>query len=124
MRSNPTEFRKRTQNRHLVAERVAGDPGASRPDQSGGRLESAGAGYRARVARLKEEFGTASSREMGSGDPVEVAPAALDGRVGTLLVDADQVVPGRVDARPGRSRPGRRTGRRSTTCWTTWPSWR
>jgi hypothetical protein len=95
---NTSEFRKLSQNPQLVAGEVAGDPGAFSLDQLRAQawtvLEPR---YLARLARLKEDYGTALGRGLASKDPAEIAPHALDGRVGLLLVDADKVVPGTVD---------------------------
>lgn len=57
--------------------------------------------YRARLATLVEQFGTAEARGLGHSDLPEVAAAALAGRVATLLIEADRVVPGRIDAATG-----------------------
>ena len=38
---------------------------------------------------------------MAAGKPDEVATAAVAGRIGTLLVDADRELPGRVDRATG-----------------------
>jgi hypothetical protein len=53
--------------------------------------------YRARIEALVDEFGAARARDLGDDDLGRVAAAILAGRVRTLLVEADRVVPGRVD---------------------------
>jgi len=95
---NLGEFKKITQNRHVVEDMVTGDPGAFSPDQIREKAwKVIEPRYLARLARLKEDYGTALARKLASADPAAIAPAALDGRVGLLLVDADKVVPGRID---------------------------
>jgi hypothetical protein len=58
-------------------------------------------GYRARLAALNEEFGRARSKGLGHDDLVEVARAVIAGRVGTLIIEADREVPGRIDETTG-----------------------
>jgi hypothetical protein len=53
--------------------------------------------YLARLAGLVEEFGRAKSKGLGSDELAQVAQAAVNGRVATLLIDADRHVPGRID---------------------------
>ena len=57
--------------------------------------------YLGRLAALKEKFGAAQPRDLASDDLVTVAKAAVMGRVGTLLIEADREVPGRVDVATG-----------------------
>jgi hypothetical protein len=52
--------------------------------------------YLARLAELVEAFGTARAHGQGSDQLAEIALAAIGGRVRTLLVEADRVVPGRI----------------------------
>jgi hypothetical protein len=95
---NLGEFRKLTQNSQVVEEMIPGDPGSFKPDQLRERawkvLEPR---YLARLARLTDDYRTALARELAAPDPAAIAPAAMDGRVGLLLVDADKTVPGRID---------------------------
>lgn len=57
--------------------------------------------YLARLAALVEEFGSARSKGLGHDEPSHVAKAVVDGRVATLLIEADRKVPGRIDAATG-----------------------
>jgi hypothetical protein len=50
---------------------------------------------------LVEEFGSARSKGLGHDEPSHVAKAVVDGRVATLLIEADRKVPGRIDAATG-----------------------
>jgi hypothetical protein len=61
--------------------------------------------YLTRLERLKEKFRTARAQQSGSGDLADVAKAAIAGRVETLLVEADRVIPGIVDRTSGAIRP-------------------
>lgn len=58
--------------------------------------------YRARLAALGDNFAKARAGGMGSEDRAEVAAAAQQGRVDTLLVEADRQLPGRLDRDTGR----------------------
>lgn len=62
--------------------------------------------YLARLERLKENFTTVQARQAGSAELADVAQAAVAGRVATLLVEADRVLPGIIDRTSGSLRPG------------------
>lgn len=62
--------------------------------------------YLARLEALKENFHTAWSQQTASADLSDVAKAATAGRVGTLLVEADRVIPGVLDRTTGAIRSG------------------
>ncbi len=57
--------------------------------------------YSARLADLVDRFGTAKSRQTGSGDLSDVAKAVVADRVATLLVDSDRSIPGTLDRNTG-----------------------
>jgi hypothetical protein len=63
--------------------------------------------YLQRLAELTDQYNLNRSRGLGADDPAAIAEAAMTGRVGTLLIDAERVVPGRIDATTGKleSRP-------------------
>jgi hypothetical protein len=76
--------------------------------------------YQARLATLAEEFEQARSKQLGSDDLTQVAEAAVNGRVATLLIEADLSHPqvddlgelvekmgGRVMVMPAERMPGR-----------------
>ena len=58
--------------------------------------------YLARLAGLVEMFGVARSKELGADDLAQIAASAIAGRVGTLLIEADRHIPGRIDVETGR----------------------
>jgi len=57
--------------------------------------------YLDRLARICDDFQTAQSRQKGSADLSDIGRAAIAGRIGALLVDADRMVPGRFDLSTG-----------------------
>ncbi len=59
--------------------------------------------YRARLAKLAGDFAVAKSQKQGLDDLAEVAAAAAAGKVGTLLIEADRQIPGRLH--PGSGNP-------------------
>jgi hypothetical protein len=61
--------------------------------------------YLTRLESLKEKFRTARAQQSGSGDLADVAKAAIAGRVETLLIESDRVVPGTLDRTAGSIRP-------------------
>jgi len=58
--------------------------------------------YLERLAKLVESYQVARSRQLGSEDLAQVAQATMAGRVGTLLVEADREIPGRIDCATGQ----------------------
>jgi hypothetical protein len=62
--------------------------------------------YLARLDRLKEDFSTAQARHAGAADLADVARAAVQGRVGLLLIEAERVVAGVIDRGTGAIQAG------------------
>lgn len=60
--------------------------------------------FRARIAQFVDRFGAARARQLGSADLSDIAAAAAEGRIETLLVEADRQLPGRLDSASGRIR--------------------
>jgi hypothetical protein len=95
-------FREITRNRFLVEAGIAISPealdiGALRT-RAWQQFEPH---FLARLARLVESFESARARGLGPDLLEEVAAAAVAGRIGTLLVEADREIPGRLDAVTG-----------------------
>ena len=59
------------------------------------------ASYLARLAGLVEMFRAARMQRAGADDLAQVAANAATGRVGTLLIEVDRHIPGRIDAGEG-----------------------
>lgn len=57
--------------------------------------------FRLRVEQLVEVFRAARARNLAAADLSDIAVAAVAGRVGTLLVEADRHIPGRVNPETG-----------------------
>lgn len=57
--------------------------------------------YLQRLAKLINDFQVAHSRNLGSDDLPQIAEAAIAGRVGTLLVEDDRQIPGRINRETG-----------------------
>lgn len=58
--------------------------------------------YLGRLAGWVEAFGQSRSRELATDDVADAAHAAAAGRVGRLLIEAERVVPGKLDRATGR----------------------
>lgn len=50
---------------------------------------------------LIERFGASRAKDLGGADLAEIAKAAAAGRISTLLIEADRVVPGRFNSETG-----------------------
>lgn len=57
--------------------------------------------YLKRLAGFVDAFGAATASGRSTDDLGEIAKAAMAGRVATLLIEADRLIPGRVDATDG-----------------------
>lgn len=57
--------------------------------------------YLDRLAGLVEKFGVATAGGHGTDVLTDIAAAASAGRIATLLIEADRVIPGRIDAATG-----------------------
>jgi len=62
--------------------------------------------YLARLAKLVDDYQVAKSRKLGSDDLSQVAAAATAGRIGTLLVEANRQIPGRIQPGTGEVQLG------------------
>jgi hypothetical protein len=103
---NAAAFRGVSKNQHLLADTIVGDPFAIDANALRERAwKIIEAHYIARLEKLSQDFGTASSRQQGTSDLSDAAKAAVAGRIGLLLIDADQVQPGRIDAATGAIQP-------------------
>lgn len=100
-------FRKLSHNPFLMAEGLQINPDALSLEelcqQTWQQVEPL---YLSRLADLVEKYQAARSQQLGSDDLVQVAQAAIAGRVATLLVEADRQVPGRIDAATGQIKMG------------------
>jgi hypothetical protein len=62
--------------------------------------------YLERLAGLVEAFGAAAAHGQGADKLGDIAKAAIDGRVATLLIEADRLIPGTIDVERGKLIPG------------------
>lgn len=58
--------------------------------------------YLKRLAGFVDAFGTANSNGQGTDSLGDIAKAAIAGRIATLLIEADRLVPGHIDAVSGK----------------------
>lgn len=96
-------FHKVSHNPFLMADGIMMNPEALSLDQL--RTEAwriVEPQYLQRLAKLVDDFQIARSRQLGSDDLAQIAEAATVGRVGTLLVEDDRQIPGKLDRATGR----------------------
>ncbi len=58
--------------------------------------------YLERLAGLVEAFGAAAANGQGADKLGDIAKAAIDGRIATLLIEADRLIPGTIDVARGK----------------------
>ncbi|ABI58611.1 baeRF3 domain-containing protein [Nitrosomonas eutropha] len=63
--------------------------------------------YLERLAGFVDSYGVANGRGQGSDLLDDIAKAAVEGRVATLLIEADRIVPGQIDVATGRVTVGK-----------------
>lgn len=63
--------------------------------------------YLQRLAGFVDRFHTALPREQGSDSLADAAKAAVEGRIDTLLLEAERQIPGRMDPGSGKITPGK-----------------
>jgi hypothetical protein len=100
---NQEVFRRFSQSPFLLADGVRFDPGSLAPERL--REEVWGVvqpRYLQRLADLVGAFEEARSKHQASGDPSDIAQAAVASRVATLLVEAQRELPGHLDPATGR----------------------
>ena len=95
-------FRKITKNPLIFAEGIR-PPGDDRDEDA--LTEAAWrvmeTVYMNDMKELLEKYRQAESDSMASADPSDVAKAVAEGRVETLLLEADRIVPGKIDPHTG-----------------------
>lgn len=96
------EFRRLGDNPLLMDEGLATNPDAFGVDQLRVKAwEKVEPAYQARLQRLNDDFNFARSQRRASEDLTDVANAVAAGRVGTLLVEVDRIIPKRFDVATG-----------------------
>jgi len=102
MKEYHAPFHKVSCNPFLMKEGLQINPDALSLDQlrveAWGKVEPL---YLERLSNLIENYQVARSRQLGSDDLSQVAQASIAGRIGHLLVEADRVIPGRIDPGTG-----------------------
>lgn len=100
-------YRRVAQNNHLLADGVPSNPQALSVEELRQRAwEVMQPHYVKRLQKLKEDYATAQARGYGSADLADVARAAVAGRVGILLLEAERIIPGRIDPESGAIQVG------------------
>lgn len=62
--------------------------------------------YHARLDAMKDDFMVAQSRNLGSDELAKVAKATVEGRVGTVLLEENRILRGRIDSGTGKIEAG------------------
>lgn len=95
-------FRQITHNPFLLAQTIDVYPDAMSNDALRERAwRAVEPYYLARLGRLVDEFQETRSKGLGSEDLTQISEAAATGRLRTLLIDADRVIPGTIDRATG-----------------------
>ncbi len=96
-------FHRLSHNAHLLEHGIDVSPDAVSLDELRKRAwEVVEPFYTERLKAQLEQFGTARAHGLGGETLQTVAEAVVAGRVATLLIDADRLVPGHVDSATGQ----------------------
>ena len=96
-------FRKVSKNSHLLKEAIDVNPDAMSPDTLRERAwQLIQPHYLNRLSGLIDAYGVAKGKTQGSELLDDIAKAAVEGRVATLLIEADRLIPGTIDAASGK----------------------
>jgi hypothetical protein len=100
-------FHRISQNPHLVAGGIALNPESVSIEELSDRAwEHFEPRYTARLKAADDDYQQAFSKGLGSDNLAEVAKAALAGRVARLLIESERQIPGRLDLKTGKIKPG------------------
>jgi len=96
-------FHRVSHNAHLLETGIDVSPGAVSHDELRKRAwDVVEPFYTQRLKDQLEQFGSARARGLGGESLETVAEAVATGRVATLLIDGDRLIPGHVDSETGR----------------------
>jgi hypothetical protein len=99
-------FRRLSQNPALLDAGVEGNPEAMSAEQlRDAAWRAVEPQYLARLADLTDTFTEGMAHQRATSDLVDAARAAVEGRVSHVLVEADRVLPGRIDPITGTIAP-------------------
>ena len=59
-----------------------------------------------KIQKMTEAYAQAEAESLGSSDLVQVAKAAFESRVESILIEEDKIVPGRIDNSTGKIKSG------------------
>jgi|LSQX01.3.fsa_nt_gb hypothetical protein len=97
-----TEFRKISNNPYLYEKGIFKSADSMDADEMLERVQVIIDGIHSeRVARKVESFAKAEAESLGSSDRTRIVRAAFEGRIETLLIEADRNVPGSIDFKTG-----------------------
>lgn len=101
-------FRSVSKNAALMKEAMDVNPDALAPDALRERAwELVQPYYLERLSGLQDSYGAASAKGLGSDLLDDIAKAAVEGRVQTLLLEAGRLVPGQMDGASGKVTAGK-----------------
>ena len=96
-------FRSVSKNAMLMKESIDVNPEAMAPEALRERAwDIVQPYYLERLSGLLDSYGASSAKGLGSDLLDDIAKAAVEGRVQTLLLEADRLVPGNLDAATGK----------------------
>jgi len=100
-------FHKVSNNPYLLTEGIKINPDVLSLDELRARAwEAFEPHYEEKISKLAEDFKTAKANNLGLEELGEIAAAAKDGRIATLLIEADHQIAGRINPDTGEIQKG------------------
>jgi hypothetical protein len=103
LKENHNIFKKISHNPYLMEEGIKGSYDSFGINQLKERAwEIMEAIYLEKTKNLVNTFENAKASSIGSDDLVQITMAAFESRVGTILIEADRIIPGKIDYNTGK----------------------
>ncbi|MFC3606402.1 baeRF3 domain-containing protein [Stutzerimonas tarimensis] len=99
-------FRRLTHNEHLLPTGIENDPSLMKPDQlrekSWAVMQPV---YLKRLSGFIDQYGESHGQGLATDQIEEIGHSIVEGRVATLLVEAERAIPGQTDPSQGKAMP-------------------
>ena len=114
-----SQFKKLSRNRYLLEEGINSSYESIETKQLNEKaLKIIEPIYTEKMKKLTDDFNIAKANLLGSDDIKQIAKAVFENKVKTVLIEADSMIPGKIDANTGRIELGDQTDPKWMMSWT------
>ena len=105
-----SQFKKLSRNRYLLEEGINSSYESIETKQLNEKaLKIIEPIYTEKMKKITDDFNIAKANSLGSDDITQIAKAVFENKVKTVLIEADSMIPGKIDANTGRIELGDQT---------------